>query len=170
MVGDYYIDRPAKPGDDTVVNFDVNRRTLWASNAVGFAVIRILRCGAELPSALQGPSRFHRSTRRSRRVAPHRGCGPASRDRRHHRGRGRHGGLSGAAVRPPQRLSAGLSHRVERRDESATGSARTWHRPDVAPARCPEGMDGEAPGLVAAQAGRNRQPAVHGKFAGRGQS
>ncbi len=76
----------------------------------------------------------------------------AVRDRRHHRGRRRHAGRPGAAVRRHQRLSARLPHLHQRGDQPAAGGAGARPRSGAAAARRAQGLDGEAQDARAAAA------------------
>ena len=77
--------------------------------------------------------------------------------------------MSGAAVRPHQGLSAGLSRLHQRHHHAAARGAGARHRPVAEAARRAEGLDAASGRRSSRTAGRGRQRAVHGKLHARAQ-
>ena len=103
-------------------------------------------------SDVQGFARVHRACGQVAGAAADRGRRSVIRDRRHHRGRGRHAGRPGAPLRRHQGVSARLPHLHQCGDPSTAGSAGARSRSGVAAARCAQGLDGEAQDAQAAAA------------------
>ena len=118
----------------SIGHFPVSRYPLYYSELTA----------AELSFYVQEFARIHRRGREARRAASCRGRRPASRARRHHRGRGRIAGMPGAAVRPDQGLSGGFSRVHQCHHQSAARGACARHRSGAAAARRAQGLDGEA--------------------------